>query len=197
METMIRQGYEKIMKLFYSEKSARIHLREIARRTKLNENSVSIFLNQLEKKKILKSEKEGNLKKYFIERTQPTFSLFSFFDVAKFEKLPYVRKKAIDYFMNNLEIKPIMAVLFGSTAKGTFSKNSDIDLLLIFNQKIKTSGAEDYSESQTGIKINILQIVYSDFVKELKIKKDKVIQSAIETGYPIFNSITYYQEVLK
>lgn len=197
METIFKSGYEKIIEIFYSDKFAKIHLREIARKTKLNENSVSIFLNQLEKKKILKSEKEGNLKKYSIEKNNLTFSLFSFFDVARFERLPVVRKKAIDYFINNLEIKPLIVVLFGSVAKGNFSKNSDIDLLFIVNQKIKTSKAEDYSESQTGIKINVLQIVYSDFVKELKVKEDKVIQSVVETGYPIFNSLAYYQGVLQ
>ena len=197
METIFRQGYEKIIKSFYSDKSAKIHLREIARKTKLNANSVSRFLNQLEKKEILKSEKEGNLKKYSIKKNQLTFSLFGFFDVIRFENLPILRKKAINYFINNLEIKPIMIVLFGSTAKGNFSKNSDIDLLMVVNKKIKTSNSEDFSESQTGIKINVLQIIYSDFVRELKIKEDKVVQSAVETGYPIFNSLNYYQEVLK
>lgn len=197
METIFKEGYEKIMGIFYNGKSAKIHLREIARKTKLNENSVSRFLNQLEKEKILKSEREGNLKKYSIEKNQLVFSLFSFFDVVRFENMPCIRKKAINYFMNDLEIKPIVIILFGSTAKENFSKNSDIDLLFIVNKKIKTSKAEDYSESQTGIKINILQIIYSDFVRELKIKEDKVVQSAVETGYPIFNSLAYYQEVLK
>lgn len=197
MKTIFKEGHEKIMSIFYNDKSAKIHLREIARKTKLNENSVSRFLNQLEKKKFLKSEKEGNLKKYFIKKNRLTFSLFGFFDVVRFESLPVLRKKAINYFIHNLKVKPIIVVLFGSTAKGNFSENSDIDLLLIVNKKIKTSNSEDYSESQTGIQINVLQIIYSDFIKELKIKEDNVIQSAIETGYPVFNLLNYYQEVLK
>ena len=48
MKTILKEGYEKILRLFYSQKDARIHLREIARRTKLNENSVFRFLKQLE-----------------------------------------------------------------------------------------------------------------------------------------------------
>jgi len=197
METIFKSGYEKIMKSFYNEKSAKIHLREIARKTKLNENSVSRFLNQLEKNKILKSEKEGNLKRYSIKKDNLAFSMFAFFDIEKFENLLSLRKKAINYFLERLEIKPLIVVLFGSTAKGNFAKNSDVDLLLIVNEKIQTSKAEDYSESQTGIKINILQISHKNFVNELKLKEDNVLQSAIETGYPISNHIKYYQEVLK
>jgi len=197
METIFKTGYNKIINLFYSEKFVKIHLREIARKTKLNENSVSRFLNQLEENNILKSEKEGNLKKYFISKNKLVFSLFSILDVEKFEELPVLRKNAVNYLLDRLNIKPLAVILFGSSAKGNFSKNSDIDLLLIVNEKIKTKIAEDYSESQTGIKINILQVNYKDFVNELKIKEDKVIQSALETGYPIFNPLFYYQEVLK
>ena len=37
--------------------------------------------------------------------------------------------------MNQIQIKPLIAIVFGSTAKGTFEKTSDIDLLLIYNKK--------------------------------------------------------------
>jgi len=49
METILKDGYNKILSLFYNNKFAEIHLREIARKTKLNENSTSRFLNLLEK----------------------------------------------------------------------------------------------------------------------------------------------------
>ena len=46
MMSLIKSGYWKILKLFYTDKTAKLHLREIAR------------------KAILKSEKDGNQKKY-------------------------------------------------------------------------------------------------------------------------------------
>lgn len=197
MKTILKTGYKKIINLFYADKFSKIHLRDIARKTKLNENSVSRFLNQLQKDQILKSEKDGNLKKYSIKMNSLAFSIFMVFDIQRFNKLPSIRKNAIKYFLKKLENQPIIILLFGSTAKFNFTKKSDIDILLIVNQKIKINDAENYAESQTGLKINCFQINYKNFINELKIKEDNVIQSAINSGYPLTNHLKYYLEVLK
>lgn len=195
METIIKSGYEKILKLFYNEKSAGIHLRDIARRTKLNENSASRFLNDLENKKLLNSKKEANLKKYYLIKNDIIYSIFSHFDIIKFNNIKSIRKNAILYFLNKLEEKPIICIIFGSMAKNIYNESSDIDLLLIVNRKINTNEAEKYADSQTAIKISPIQINYNDFKEELKLKKDNVIQSVINTGYPLTNHIEYYRTV--
>jgi predicted nucleotidyltransferase/predicted transcriptional regulator len=197
METILKKGSEKIINLFYKDKYLNIHLRDIARKTNLNENSASRFLKQLEEQQILTSKKQGNLKNYSIEKNKNVFVLFSFFDIKKYNKLPSIRKNAVNYFFENLKEKPILVVLFGSTAKENFTKNSDLDLLLVVNKKIKTNDAENYVESQTGININCFQVSFNDFIKEIKIKQDKVIQSAVKSGYPLINHIYYYEVVLK
>ena len=86
--------------------------------------------------------------------------------------------------------------MFGSVAKGTYKENSDLDLLAVFNKRIDVRNAEDYAESQTGIKINCVKIGYGDFLNEIKTEKDKLIASAISSGYPLINHIKYYEEVL-
>ena len=195
MKTILKQGYWKIISLFYDDKSASIHLRDIARKTKLNENSASIFLKKLENEKILFSKKDGNLKKYGIVKDDLIYSIFTQMDIIKLNSLPNIRKKAILYFLDKLKEKAIIAVLFGSTAKLTYRNDSDIDLLLIVNKKIDTNFAEKYADSQTAININSIQIELDEFKKELKLKEDKVIQSAINIGYPVTNHIGYYREV--
>ena len=84
--------------------------------------------------------------------------------------------------------------MFGSTAKETFADKSDIDLLMIVNKKIKVEEARRYAAAQTGIRVSCFQIEYKLFLKELKTKDDKVIGSAIATGYPITNHIKFYEE---
>ncbi|HLC74960.1 MAG TPA: nucleotidyltransferase domain-containing protein [Candidatus Nanoarchaeia archaeon] len=195
MKTLIQSGQEKILSLFYAEKSASIHLREIARKTKLNENSAYRFLNQLEKQHILSSKKEGNLKKYGLQKNDAVYSILSYFDIQRFNSLPNIRKNAILYFLQQLGDQPIIAFLFGSTAKSTFSNQSDVDILLIVNKKINTSKAEKYADSQTALAINPIQITYDELKLELKLKNDLVIQSAINTGYPITNHIEYYRMI--
>ncbi|MCK5321109.1 nucleotidyltransferase domain-containing protein [Candidatus Pacearchaeota archaeon] len=197
METILKTGYKKIMRLFYEKKNVQIHLRDIARRTGLNSNSVTRFLSQLEKRNILKSVKEGNLKKYSVRKNMGTFLVFSIFDVERADKLLSLRKEAINYFLKKLKEQPIIVLLFGSTAKLSSVKGSDIDLLFVVNKKIKVKGAEDYAEAQTGINVNCLQISYSDFIKEVKIKEDCVVQSAINSGYPLTNRLKYYEMVMQ
>ncbi len=190
---MIKPGHWRILQLFYTSKSAKIHLREIARRTKLHEPSTSIFLKSLEKDGILKSEKDGNLKKYSIKTNDKTYSVFELFDREKFNSLPSIRRNAIKYFIQHLKEKPLIAFIFGSTAKEVFKESSDIDLLIITNTKIKTEEAEKHTEALTGIKISIFQMTLEAFSKEIKLKEEPVIQSAITSGYPIFNNLYYYE----
>ena len=194
MQKILKEGYWRILELFYKGKDKKIHLRDIARQTRMNENSASRFLNSLEKQNILKSEKDGNLKKYFIRKNNVVYSIFTLFDIEKFNKLPLLRRNAIEYFSKELKEKPIILFLFGSTAKETFTNKSDIDLLIIVNKKIKVEEAQRYADAQTGARISCFQIDYKSFLRELKTQDDKVVGSAITTGYPLTNHIKFYEE---
>ena len=196
MVTIFKQGHNKILKLFYENKKDRFHLREIARKTKLFPNSITRFLNQQETEGLLTSEKNGNLKKYKIKKSEKLNNLFAAFDIERLNRLPLIRKRAINYFLDCLKEKPIIVLLFGSTAKETFRKNSDIDLLLIVNKKIEVDKAKEYVDAQVGIKVSCFQITYDDFLKEIKLKEDHVIQSALNTGYPIYNQMLFYEVYL-
>ena len=193
MITLLKQGIEKIMELFYNDKNIALHLREISRQTKLHGPSVTNFLNILEKNKILKSKKDGNLKKYSINKSNFTYLIFEIFDIEKFEKLPSIRKNAIKVYLDNLPEKPIFTILFGSTAKENFKKDSDIDILIITNKKISVEKSEKEVNQLTSMSISTFQITYEKFLTELKIKEDNVIQSAITSGYPLINHIQYYE----
>ena len=116
-------------------------------------------------------------------------------DLEKFNKLPSIRRNAAKYFLDALPEKQVIALLFGSTAKGIYTKDSDMDMLLIVNRRIKTEEAEKQAEAQTAVKISPVQITYSNFARELKLKEDYVIQSALNTGYPLTNHIMYYEAV--
>jgi predicted nucleotidyltransferase len=194
MKTILRPGMDKILSLFYSEKQAQIHLREIARQTKLNEHSATRFLKQLEQSRTLQSTIKGNQRQYTIVPTKEALAIFAHFDARRFQLLPSIRRNAIQHFLTTLKEQPVIAVLFGSTAKGNFTATSDIDMLLVVNHQISTQDAKSYAESQTGISVNTIQISHHIFKKELKLKEDAVIQSALQTGYPLTNHILYYEE---
>ncbi|MEM2131272.1 MAG: nucleotidyltransferase domain-containing protein [Candidatus Woesearchaeota archaeon] len=193
MITLLNNSYIKILELFYKNKYDAFHFRKIVRLTKLHEPSVFSILKKLEKENILISKKEGNLKKYFLKNSLNTYLIFELFDLNRYEKLPLIRKNAISIFLKTLDEKPHFVILFGSTAKETYKEDSDIDLLLIVNKSIKTEIAEKETDALTGLKISCFQINFKEFLKEIKLKKDKVVQSAINTGYPLINHIQYYE----
>ncbi len=122
--------------------------------------------------------------------------LFEIFDFDKLEQLSMIRKNAISCYLNKLSEKPVFAILFGSTAKETYTESSDIDILIVTNKKTSTKEAEKETDALTAIKVSTFQITYADFLDELKLKKDKVIQSAVLTGYPLINHISYYEVIL-
>lgn len=192
MLNILTQGYRTILQLFYNDKSQFFHLREIARRTKLNENSVYRFLNKLEDEKILTVQKEGNLKKYGIKHNPQVYALLSCFDIEKYNTLPTIRRTAISSYLNMLPQQPVFVILFGSTAKENYHKDSDVDILIISNDTISVKKAEQEADAISATKVTTFQMRYPDFLRELKLKEDPVIQSALLTGYPLLNHIKYY-----
>ena len=80
----------------------------------------------------------------------------------------------------------------GSTAKENYRQDSDIDLLVITNKKISTKEAEKEADALCAIKISTFQMTWNDFQREIKLKEDAVVQSALQTGYPLINHIYYY-----
>lgn len=195
MRTIIKENYWKILGLFYKNTNTSLHLREIARNINLSEGPLTRHLNKLLKEKILTFKTEGNLKKFSIVKSKIPL-IFPLYDLQKYDDLTYIRKNAVSFYLNNLKEKPIFIILFGSTAKETYKDDSDIDIITVFNKKTDTKQAKKYAEAQTGTTINEFQLKYSDFLKELKLKQDHVIQAGLETGYPIYNH-QYFYEVVK
>ena len=196
MTTLFKPGIIKILSVFYRNNNKKIHLRQLSRETKMYGQSITRYLKELEKNNILHSEREANLKQYKLRNNKSVYSILTMFDIERFEKLPDIRKNAIDNYIRKLDETPIFIVIFGSTAKETYTQNADIDLLLITNNKVNAKEAEKEADAINAVKISTFQITYKDFIKELKLKEDNVIQSALSTGYPILNNI-YYYEVLQ
>lgn len=194
MKTLLKPSIWKILKLFYENKNHPLHLRDIARKVKLNESTTSTHLNNLVKTDILKIEKDANLKKFYLSKIKIP-EIFPLFDSERIESLPLLRKDAIKLYLNKLDKKPLFVIVFGSTAKGTFRDNSDIDILEVSRSKEKDETAEKYAETQTGIKLQIFKTTEENFKEELKIKKDNVIMSALNTGFPVFNAKYFYEVI--
>jgi len=190
METVFRKGIYSILKVFYDNQNSSVYLRELARRTKLNENSISRFLNELVKNGILISKKEDSVRKFFVSKKYLPV-IFSIFDYNKLDNLSFVRKKAIEDYLSKTDSKPFCIILFGSTATGNERKSSDLDLLEINDSLTKNSKLLNEIESGRGIKLQIIKLTLNDFNKSIS-QKDPVILSALKTGFPVFGRDFFY-----
>ena len=142
---------------------------------------------------VIKQKKSGNQINYFLDysKEELTPSLY-IVEYSRFEKLPAKVRLAINDFLKELKDKPVVVVIFGSYANGTYTKNSDIDILLVF-QKIENPKEIENTAKKIGMKTNTqLNPIYLDYqvfkesfhnsTKEFfkKLKRDKIILTGIE-----------------
>jgi predicted nucleotidyltransferase len=183
-----------ILKLLRYSYGKRLHLREIARLLKLDPKATKRHLDWLHKNSWLRSIEVGNLVQYEL-KTSILPLINPVMDSEQFQTLKFAKQQAIKYYLAKLKAKPVIALLFGSTASGSDTDKSDIDIMLITERKINDEDAKQYVRHQTSEEIQSFQVTFSEFLRELNMKEDKVLLSAINTGYPIFNE-KYYYEVL-
>jgi|SRR3989344_611042 len=192
------KGKEKILECFYKNRSKSIYFSEILRDTKLTPNTTLKHLKNLQDSNLITSIKKIGNTFYRINLKNPQiYSVFSYFDYKKFNNLPLERKRAIDELLEKLPVRPLIALIFGSTAKGTFRKESDIDLLLIYNKKeLDEQKLKKDIEATTGVKIQTFIIDFDYFKEQITKEEDNVIVHAIKTGFPITGNDNFYKEML-
>ncbi len=168
-----------------------IHKRELSKKLKLGMPSIDYGLKKISK--LIKQKKTGNQINYLLDYSKEMLtSALGNVEHSRFERLPAKVRLSVNDFLRELEMKPIIAVIFGSYANGTYTKNSDIDILLVF-QKIENSKKIENTAKRISMKtntqLNPVYLNYKEFkesfhnlTKEFfkKLKKDKIILIGIE-----------------
>lgn len=148
-----------ILKLFIKGKNIFFHGREIARLLKKNQKTISKTLLDLENKKILYSEQRGKNKHYYLNFENPVMEeVIALVEINKKKK--FLEKNAIllDAFRELERNCQGLLLVFGSYAKNTQKKDSDLDLFLI--GEIKNL---DYIKNSYGIKFHIINSTKNKF----------------------------------
>ncbi|MEK6941179.1 MAG: nucleotidyltransferase domain-containing protein [Nanoarchaeota archaeon] len=172
-----------------------IHLRELARIVKTSYNNTVRNINLLEKQSIIKKEKDANLVKIKLKNHSLTIAYIKQTHTEKLLSLPKKISNAINDFLKELEEKPLIALIFGSYAKGNYTKESDIDILLVFQNVTKQINIENTAKRismRTNTKINPVYVNYREFEKNFlnkehefsnEIRNDVIIILGIEQYY--------------
>jgi len=187
----------KLIKLLEENKKG-VHLREISRLLKTGLPNVIRYVNILEKEEVVEKNKEANIIKVRLKKGIKTTAYLKQVNTEKFLSLPKNIQLAVNDFLNELEIKPIIALIFGSYSKGNYNEDSDIDILLVYQ---KTEGEKDIENTakrislRTNTKINPVYVDYKDFEKNFLDKKHDFSRE-IREEVIILNGIEVYYNLL-
>ncbi len=192
-----------VLKYFYKNRMG--HVRQIKRSVKISEHTLLKYLSKLEAIKVINHKAVGNLKIYSIDLENDLSKLlFSIFDFERLEGTEYNRKMGIKDFLEALKVIkiPYFVMLFGSTAKDNYTKESDVDMLIVYdvyNKELldEVNKIKRRIVAERGVRINFILIKIEEFLKEKSNKINYALQDALITGYPIFGNQTYYEVIEK
>jgi|SRR3989344_1221672 len=162
-----------VLSEFSQDYSKRVYGRDIAKKHKLNQKTVSNILLKLEKENILKFETQGKNKYYFLNRFNPNISeIIKLIEINKKITFLNKHKRFIELFKELEKRTNGTLIIFGSYAKGSEHEDSDLDLFALGNiQEVKDL------EKMYNLKINIL--------KSKKIDKEETIFKEIINNHII------------
>ncbi len=179
-----------ILKILIENKETVFSIRKLSKLRKINYKSAYNALMKLRKEGVVNLQKFGNTTSCsFNESFNP--SVFIVECERRKELLKNANFKVIYSSLNNISL-PFIALLFGSQAKKTSNKYSDIDLMIISqdNKKIEEI------ISLFPIKIHLISLTPQEFVSMAKSKEFSVVSEAIKKNV-IFVGIEDYYRLLE
>lgn len=160
----------------------------IAKKKKLNQKTVSNYLNKLEKEAILRSKTQGKNKLYFLNPDNK--------EIVKNFIISVEHLRTIDFYRKHILIKEIAekiqpfikgtAVIFGGYVKGTQKQDSDLDILIIgkCNEKEISTISKTY---KMEISLKIYPKLEQDILTKEVIKNHIIIKNTEQLIGDILN----------
>lgn len=168
-----------------------IHKRALSKQLKIGMPSVDHALKKIAG--LLKKQKSGNQIKYALDYSKKELVPMLYeVEYSRFDRLPAKIKLSVREFLEGLKEKPLIAALFGSYAKGDYTKSSDIDIILVFQKLENERQIEDIARKtsmRTNTRISPVYLDYSSFKESFhsstkkffrNLKENKMILVGIE-----------------
>ena len=186
---LLNNKAQRILDEFSSDYNKKIYGRDIAKKLKMNQKTVSNILNRLENENVLKFSYEGKNKYYFLNKFNPNIKeIIKLIEINR--KIRFIDKNTrFRELFDKLEQKTQgILVVFGSYAQGTNTEKSDLDLFVIG----KISNIDEL-EDLHSIKINVVKSDKNKFNKNEHIIIEIVKNHIILKGLEEFIDLTWPQ----
>ncbi|MFH1399477.1 MAG: nucleotidyltransferase domain-containing protein [Candidatus Woesearchaeota archaeon] len=187
----ITENTLQVLSLFTNDFNREYYIREVGKLLKISPRTAQLILEGLEDKGVIESKTKGKIKAYKIKLSEFTKKYLVFVE----------QHKAISLLENNLMLKEIIekitpningiGIIFGSYAKGTQNKESDLDIFV----------AGDYNREEIkkvsrilGIAISVKCYPMETFEKN--INKDILLKEILKNHIVFVNVEQFIQKVL-
>ncbi len=182
----------KIVTLFIGEKKSNT-IREIARKIKSDYNITHTAVQRLLHKKILLSETIGKSTLCKLNNSYFGVEIYKAENQRKIDLLKNKNIKQLSHeIMSRLKTSFFTFLLFGSYAKNTQTKNSDIDIMIISNNK-NTEHEIDNLLALIPLKIHNLVFTEEEFIRMKDSKELNVVKEAIANNIILYGIENYYK----
>jgi uncharacterized protein len=163
-----------IFKLLYGPAAAELHIREIERRTGLNDRTIRQELKKLQKLELVIYRKDSNRVYYRANKTNPLYP-----DIRNLVLKSAGMVEAVRSALKDKRIQ--IAFIFGSISEGKETSDSDMDLFIVGQLGIRglSTLLSGISES-IGREINP-HVMNSDELRSRIQKKDHFISSVMKS----------------
>ncbi|MBI2148380.1 nucleotidyltransferase domain-containing protein [Candidatus Woesearchaeota archaeon] len=157
----------KTLKPFFEEPNKEFNVREVSRLLKIAPATASKELKSLSKIGILKDRKERMLNLY---KSNLENSLYK--DLKIFYSIRKIKESGLVDSLNNFYLRPTI-ILFGSSAYGTDTETSDLDIVIL-SEKTKDFSETNKFEKKLNKKIQFF------ILKDIKdLRNDHLINNVI------------------
>ncbi len=171
MKTLTNQ--EKVLDIFLNDPLEKFHLREIARLTNLNPNTILNITNQLVKENLIKKEKKKHIVELNANFDNKEFRIFK-----RISNLSKVYESGVVEFLNK-KFDPEAIVLMGSYSRGEDIEKSDIDIVIISKKDYEDLNLDKFY-GKLGKYIHLIIVYYDKMSNEFY---NNLINGIVLEGY--------------
>jgi len=200
---------DKIVKLFYDDVYAQFTINELATKTNISYSYVHRQVEELKDKEILIIEQRSN-RKYCRPNYKNSEVKTSFVKISnkiaedflkKKDKIFFVVEKLLSELSKKTDFNLLSVVLFGSLAKRSDFKKSDIDLFILVPSKKKYDEIIDMEcvalSKSFGVEINPLVSEPTNLLSMLKDKEHNVAKEILKNKVILFGAEKFWELILE
>jgi len=186
-----------IIRLLIENKNEELNIFKMSKLLKMDYKNVYSIVKRLEKESLVKLEAFGqSLRVKLISQANPLI-----FEAEYNRRQGFLKNKnmavMLNDFKNVLNSKCFILLVFGSYAKGTQTKNSDIDLMFIVPDGKEDIFEKDINKVARSLPLPIHLLVFSEkqFLEMINAKEPNVGQEALKNNIILYGIEAYYEMV--